>query len=88
MFFQRKGKVPSQDSLDLSTPLLHWSREDAWTIGDAMTGTAKTGSTGSGNTSNSARVAQLVTQNRLLDLHDAQIEQRSLMDKFRGRRDQ
>lgn len=35
----------------------------------------------------SERVAQLVTRNRLLDLQDAQLEQRSLMEQFRGQRD-
>jgi hypothetical protein len=49
---QRTGVV---DLWELSTPLLQWSREDAWTIGDAVTGTLTVGSTGSGKTTGSGQ---------------------------------
>lgn len=44
-----KGREP----WDLSTPLLHWSPRDAWTIGDAVCGTLTVGATGSGKTTGS-----------------------------------
>jgi hypothetical protein len=55
-FFSRKARhVKSRDRWDLSTPLLQWSALDAWTIGDAVTGTLTVGATGSGKTSGSGR---------------------------------
>ena len=40
----------------LALPLLHWSRDDAWTLRDAVEGTLILGATGSGKTSGSGRL--------------------------------
>lgn len=39
----------------LAVPLLHWSREDTWTVRDALEGTLVLGATGSGKSSGSGR---------------------------------
>lgn len=52
-------RCPAPNPWDLSTPLFAWSPQDAWTIGDAVTGTLITGATGSGKTSGSGRALAL-----------------------------
>lgn len=53
---RRRGKRSAPPDLwSLSAPLLHWSPSDAWTIGDAVTGTLVTGASGSGKTSGSGQ---------------------------------
>lgn len=47
-----RRKTPSA-RWDLSTPLLRWSRDDVWTLGDTVEGTLILGATGSGKTSGS-----------------------------------
>jgi len=55
-FLHRGGRrAQGNERWALSTPLLQWSREDAWTIGDAVTGTLVTGATGSGKTTGSGQ---------------------------------
>lgn len=51
--FHRESRAKARDPWDLSTPLLNWSRGDAWTIRDAVEGTLITGATGSGKTTGS-----------------------------------
>jgi hypothetical protein len=54
-FLSRRKQRKTREQWSLQAPLLTWSREDAWTIGDAVTGTLVTGATGSGKTSGPAR---------------------------------
>jgi len=49
------GRIDAQERWGLSSPLLPWSRDDAWTIGDAMAGTLVLGATGSGKSTGSGR---------------------------------
>jgi len=46
---------PPANRWDLSAPLLHWSKQDPWTIRDAVAGTLILGATGSGKSSGSGR---------------------------------
>jgi hypothetical protein len=49
----KKRRAGEHEAWSLSAPLLRWSEHDAWTIGDAVTGTLITGATGSGKTTGS-----------------------------------
>lgn len=49
----------ARDPWPLSQPLLHWSRDDVWTIGAACEGTLCLGATGSGKTTGSGRAIAL-----------------------------
>lgn len=52
--FHRERKVaPALDPWSLDTPILRWSADDAWTIGDAVQGCLTVGATGSGKSSGS-----------------------------------
>lgn len=55
LFRKRKRAVRESSDL-LALPLLHWSRDDAWTLRDAVEGTLILGATGSGKTSGSGRL--------------------------------
>lgn len=55
--FGRRGKT--RGAWDLSTPLLDWSRGDAFTIGQSVEGVSIWGATGSGKTSGSGRTLAL-----------------------------
>jgi hypothetical protein len=52
-FFGKRAAC--SDRWPLPTPLVNWSRQDAWTIGDAMAGCLICGATGSGKSSGSGR---------------------------------
>lgn len=54
LFNKRRSRVHQPSDL-LSLPLTYWSREDAWTLRDAVEGTLILGATGSGKTSGSGR---------------------------------
>src|SRR5262245_24310092 len=55
-FLSRRRRVVSpREPWPLSSPLLRWSEQDAWTISDAVTGTLITGATGSGKTTGSGQ---------------------------------
>src|SRR5262245_23353833 len=59
-FFRRADRrPPSAEPWGLSTPLMQWSADDAWTIGDAVAGTLVTGATGSGKTTGSGQAMAL-----------------------------
>ncbi len=62
--FFRRGRAATRDPWDLSTPLLRWSDDDAWTIGDAVTGTLVTGATGSGKTTGSGQAMAMAMLRR------------------------
>lgn len=47
------NRPPKKEDWSLSTPLLHFSRRDPWTIGHAVEGALVLGATGSGKTSGS-----------------------------------
>lgn len=55
LFRKRRPAVREPYNL-LALPLLHWSRDDAWTLRDAVEGTLILGATGSGKTSGSGRL--------------------------------
>jgi hypothetical protein len=58
--FRRKKIVSeSTNPWSLSTPLLQWSKQDLWTIGNSVEGTLILGATGSGKTSGSGRTIAL-----------------------------
>lgn len=57
--FRRRSRDAARPRWDLSDPLLHWSRQDAWTLRDAVEGTLIVGATGSGKTSGSGRAIAL-----------------------------
>ncbi|MFN0007200.1 MAG: type IV secretory system conjugative DNA transfer family protein [Planctomycetota bacterium] len=54
-FLGRRKRTDSREPWDLSTALFQWSEHDAWTIGDAVTGSLITGATGSGKTTASGQ---------------------------------
>jgi len=54
-FFHREKRRTPVEPWSLQTPLLSWSPEDHWTIGDAVTGTLILGATGSGKTTGSGQ---------------------------------
>jgi TraM recognition site of TraD and TraG len=54
-FFHREKRRRPVEPWSLQTPLLSWSPEDHWTIGDAVTGTLILGATGSGKTTGSGQ---------------------------------
>lgn len=54
-FFHREKRRKAAEPCSLQTPLLSWSPEDHWTIGDAVTGTLILGATGSGKTTGSGQ---------------------------------
>lgn len=55
-FFRKRRRAVREPSDLLALPLLHWSRDDAWTLRDAVEGTLILGATGSGKTSGSGRL--------------------------------
>lgn len=55
-FFRKRRRAVREASDLLALPLLHWSRDDAWTLRDAVEGTLILGATGSGKTSGSGRL--------------------------------
>jgi hypothetical protein len=54
--FRKRRRAVREPSDLLALPLLHWSRDDTWTLRDAVEGTLILGATGSGKTSGSGRL--------------------------------
>lgn len=59
LFGRKKSPRESQGRWSLSSPLVRWTRDDAWTIGNAVEGTLILGATGSGKSTGSGRTIAL-----------------------------
>jgi len=86
-FFSNKKNNQRPQNLepfDLNQPLIHFSKNDAWTIGDACEGTQIFGATGSGKTSGSGKsIARSFLQSGFGGLVlTAKSDERQLWEKY------